>query len=365
MQLGQCLLERLRKRGQGRGLELLLSRCDEAVLQNVDHPLTELLSRCDAAEERGVVEPLLELLDGSLERLCDQRQRFEPWLGGRLASVWSHEPVRSVGALAEVEALGVLVSEFSSSSPVREKSNEQTPDFRAASELCCDVYTPRESQQNKETVARELETQSGMVRIALSHPLTGSGGQSLEYPANKVADRFLNAKRRSRQQSPTEPTILYVDARRAWGLSAEDTLPFRTVYSKGVHWVGTFGVWHAFYGAAGKRVMLRDRASLVSLGSSDAYEQQGDGLFRENSRWAGAIIAVRDGLVFFENPWAANPLTHQTVRKLLRLDRTRAEYSWFRTPSVDALRAAVEAMLDRMEWTFRPDDREQVQSEDA
>jgi hypothetical protein len=203
------------------------------------------------------------------------------------------------------------------------------------------------------------------VRIALSHPLTGSGGRSLDFPANKIVDRLVNAKRGSKQTTDNLPAVLYIDVRHDWALSATDTLPLRTVYSKGVHWIGTLGAWHAFYGQECRRSMLRDRVSLPFLNFADVHEQARPGLFRVAPHWSAVLLAVRDGAVVFENPWTTCPVAEPSFRKLLRLHRVRPDYSWFRGGATPAeLGSSIELTLSRMQWLFETEaDAEDVERE--
>jgi hypothetical protein len=65
-------------------------------------------------------------------------------------------------------------------------------------------------------------------------------------------------------------------------------------------------------------------------------------------------LAVRDGLVIFENPWATHPLGAQSLRQLLLLHRVRAEYCWYRAQTEqEVLATRVDLMLSEMEWVFK------------
>jgi hypothetical protein len=136
-------------------------------------------------------------------------------------------------------------------------------------------------------------------------------------------------------------------------LATQHVLPFETVYSGGVQWIGTFGVWHAFYGSKDRSTMLHDRVSSQYFCGSAVHEQMRDGLFRESTAWSAGVVALTDGIVLLENPWALYPLTAQTLRAMFRLDRMRLEFSWYRMPDMDALKLAVESTVERLEWTFR------------
>ena len=357
-EIGRKSFELLASRGRGVGLELLLSRRGFATAPS-GHPLDELF-----AHERLSGEPppfawtMLEFMDAALENVHAHRLGFEPWLDNRLQAVWSTDESAARGALTELEALGTTQQAFPTCLPVSENRQNQTPDFEVPGEFCVEAYCPRTSTTDREDVAAELAAQTGMVKLAISRPLTGSRGASLDYPASKVIDRLLNAKRSSRQYRDGVPNILYVDARREWKLSGKDVLPFRSTYSLGHHWIGTFGVWHAFYGAIGRRSLLCDRVALRFLHAAQVHEQVEEGLFRAAPEWSASIVALTDGIVVFENPWARFLLTKEAIRKSFLLPRMRAELSWYRTDDSADFELDIERMLHRIEWTFREAERD-------
>ncbi len=340
-------------RGGGAGLRLLLSRRAFANVSS-GHPLDELF-----AYERTSDEPpafawtMLEFIDAALGNVQAHGHHFESWLDMRLQSVWSTDESAARAALTELEALGTIQQAFPTCLPVGESRRNQTPDFEVPGQFSVEAYCPRTSRTDAQDVAAQLAAQTGMVKIAISHPHTGSGGASLDFPASKVIDRLLNTKRSSRQYRASTPSILYVDARREWKLASQDVVPYRTNYSLQTHWIGTFGVWHAFYGAMGRRTLLRDRVALQYLQAVDVHEQMEPGLFRIAPEWSAGLVALTDGIVVFENPWAWRPLGNMAIRDLFLLPRMRAEFSWHRSQSAADFALEVERMLTRMESTFR------------
>lgn len=356
------LAQALRTRCAGRGIAFILSARTRPL--DSDHPTARLLASNSGREGLVVADELL-IFDRALACVADHASRHQDWCTSRTSSSWSTDDVEAGGALSELEAFGTLLEIFPECAPTVPR-REQTPDFAVPGAFALEVYRPRESTTNRDAVAADLAAQTGMVRIAVSYPITGPGEGSLAYPASKVVDRIVNAKRTSRQIDPHLPNILYVDARHEWGLATEDLLPFRTTYSQGEHWIGTFGAWHAFYGVLGKRTMLRDRAALRYLRRCDAHEQKRNGLFREADHWSAALLAVRDGLVLFENPWARRRLDEATVRALLQLHRLRPECSWYCAGrSRQDLERDIEQTLARMEWSFRGNNEEGEQPAQA
>lgn len=342
---------KLARLGRGQGVALLLSGCTGHTLDD-DHPICRLFEHERTTRDDFEVPPALELLDVSLARIAPGREGLGDWLSALLKKVWAADHSEACGALAELEAFGAFSGVFPDCVPVP-RSRQATPDIEVRDHFFTEVYCPRESEPNREAVARDLKGQRGPVRIAVSYPVTGQGGSGIRYAANKVADRLLNKKRSSKQFCLGTPSILYVNARHEWGLCADDLLPMRSVLAGDVEVVGTFGAWHAFYGKRGIRSMLSGPASLPFLLSIDAYEQQVEGLFRAECSWSGALVAVRDGIVLFENPWAASPLQELTLRTLTRLHRFRPEYSWYRGDGArQELEMEVERAMAKLKWTF-------------
>jgi hypothetical protein len=345
------LLTELKSKGQGDGIEYLLSRRHDVPLPDA-HPCHDLVSHVFTSDSS--IPHRWLMLDRALDCVRKHHADHEAWCQSTLASAWSTAVDQAQGALAELEAFGTLLEVFPNCIPVPRERRSQTPDFTVPGCFNAEVSCPRESRQNREAVQEELDSQQGMVRAAVSHPITGSGGEALRYPANKIVDRLLNAKRKSKQARSGEVNLLVLDVRHEWALSAHDLAPFRTVYSKEMLWVGTFGAWHTFYGAAdGRRTMLGDRVAVEFLSLGGRYEQKLNGFFREQSRWSAALMLVSDGTVLLENPWAERPVDDAVLRELLRTHRCRLDYCWHRGGGTVAdLASAVERELRKLEWLF-------------
>lgn len=337
-------------RGLGKGVALLLSGRPGEPLGD-EHPISRIFERERTTRDDFELSDVLVQLDASMANIQPRREELGTWLLSLLEKAWATNHAEASGALAELEAFGALSRVFADCVPVP-RSPGPTPDFQVPKHLFVEVYCPRESDETR-AVPRELENQSKGVKIVVSHPLTGSGGQSLRYAANQVVTRFLNTKRSSGQFRVGEPCIIYVNARHEWGLLARDLLPMRSFLSGDVEGLGTLGAWHAFYGEKGLTTMLSGPAALAFPLSVHAYEQRLEGLFRAEPNWSGALVAVRDGVALFENPWAVCPLAEPTLRALMRLYRFRPEFSWYRADGTARdLEMDVERALARLRWTF-------------
>lgn len=336
-------------RGAGRGVDWLLSQRPPGDLLE-EHPARFLLGESIGAYGDPPCPTSLLLFDRALERVSKSTHATSSWTQSRVSQVWSNDLTAAGGALSELEAFGTILEICETCVPVPE-AKTPTPDFRVPGLFAVEIYRPRESEPNKDNVQAELASQKGPVKIALSFPITGSDGLSRDFPASKVIDRIVSAKRASKQTLGA-PGVLYVDLRHEWNVESELLQPFVTVASKGEYWIGTFGAWHAFYGVPNRNTLLKERATLRFLDEGDVHAQLREGLFRHASHWAAAVLASSDGVVIFQNPWSSDPLTVDALRCLLRLYGLRLEYSWYQANNDLALR--VEETLNRMEFSFQP-----------
>lgn len=343
------LLSELRALGHGGGIDWLLSGRQSVALP-LEHPCSELVG--DVVTIDSSVPERLLMLDKALATVHDRHAKHD-WCREMVAHSWGNDARQARSALSELEVFGTLLGVFPDCMPVPRDRRKQTPDFRVDDGVNIEVCCPRESEQNQGVVREELASQDGPVRLAISHPITGSSPNAIRYSANKVGDRLLNSKRESKQTATGESNVLVLNVRHEWRLSAADLLPVRTKYAKGVLWVGTFGVWHAFFGGAGRYTMLGDRVAVEYVMLGDRFAQRVDGFFREKSRWSAAMILVTDGAVLFENPWAEHALSEGHLRSLLRMHRCRLDFCWHRGGGrLEEFQGEVERELCRLEWLF-------------
>lgn len=76
-------------------------------------------------------------------------------------------------------------------------------------------------------------------------------------------------------------------------------------------------LWYAFYGWKDAPIFEEDfplRERVVPMGHDGRFRLQGP-----KSKLSGAILALADGLVLFENPWANHPLPDRARRLAERL----------------------------------------------
>lgn len=290
------------------------------------------------------------------------------WLSeelARLTATDASDPMRALAA--EVEA-ALRLSWVGNVSRVRAKAKQRTCDLRVG-RVNVEVYCPQEHVEERRVVeallADGLRRASGPGRVAtvISHPTTGSGrtvdehgsvkrdraNNALNYPANKLIDRLLSEKKRAGTQLVEgELNVLWLDLKHGLGFTAVDCVPLRSIVAKGTCFVGTHGVWQGFYGCQGDP-LYAERTVLEYAVPRGAYEQQMAGWFRTMPRASAALLSVLDGVLLWENPWAAVPLDAETRSSLLMLTEIRPEFSWF-DPAPGDLIARVEAERRRISW---------------
>lgn len=250
---------------------------------------------------------------------------------------------------AELMAAGILISEFTSITPIKETSNK-TPDFSLEKNSFAEVYCPLRSETEELKVSKKFEEQTGPIKLVISYPITGSGGSALQFQTNKTIDRVLDSKRKKDQTVSHAENILWLDLLNGFDIKSSDLRPYITANKCELTFFGSFGVWHALYGLNGKSVLCKDRTVLRYLQPEiDCYLQQKSGLFRERKSLSGALLLVSDGLVLFENPWATVPLSIETKRRVRNLFRFRPEFSYFSCAGPMSS-IEIDSVLTKIEW---------------
>ncbi len=249
---------------------------------------------------------------------------------------------------------------------VPENSKGTSVDLRIG-DVNVEVYCPQEHRDERQVVKADLTQQlnqaEGPVRVAIAigHPTTGSGrkvdksgciyhnpaSKALVYPANKLIDRLLHTKRDGKQFQESEKNILWLDLKHGLDMCAVDCMPFRSEVTKGQCFIGTHGVWHAFYGKVGSP-LFPERTSLEWPVPMTIYEQDKNGWFREMPKVSAVLLSVLDGVLFFENPWADMKIDITMRKRFVRLSEFRPELSWF--GQSDVLEHNVSSMLDKIAW---------------
>lgn len=293
----------------------------------------------------------LLFLDVAIKNLLSS-DNCSAWMNDQFSKLSDKEEIEVKSVMAELTAAGILCEVFPIIQPVPVKKNEKTPDFLIEENIYVEVYCPQESQPERIKVDETLDKQLGMIRMATSHPITGSNRQALIYSANKTIDRVLNAKRAKDQTKEGAVNILWIDLLNGFEVSCLKTLPYESANKGDNTFVGSFGIWHAFYGKKDESIFAPDRTSLKFLeGRTDFYTQVEDGLFRNRKSLSAAILLVSDGIVLFENPWSNMPISIKTKRNITRGFRFRPEYSYFGVDNkLDDVE--IEKILSKIKWIY-------------
>jgi hypothetical protein len=291
------------------------------------------------------------------------------WVQGRLGRLATEDATDATRALAAETEAALRLSWVGTVVPVPE-GKQPTCDFRVGG-LNIEVYCPQQHVEERRVVqadlAAQLATADGPVKVAitLSHPTTGSGRKVTEdgrvvrdaqnrasiFPVNKLIDRVLSAKRTATQFPEGQPNVLWLDLKHGLGLGAVSCLPLRSIIAKGTCFVGMDGVWQTFYGGAGDP-LFSERTPLEYSLRPGTYVQQRAGWFRDVRQVSSAMVSVLDGLVRFDNPWAAVPLGGAASALVMTLSDLRPEFSWF-DEALQTLETRIEAERERIAWMAR------------
>jgi len=253
---------------------------------------------------------------------------------------------------AELIASGLLAEVFDNLKPLPETKKNKTPDLLIGKNKYVEVYCPQQSQSEKKKVEESLEKQSGIVRFTLSYPITGSDGLALTYPANKIVDKVLNHKWSNDQTVKGAENILWVDLMNGFQVSSLKTAPYESLNHAGHTYIGSFGIWHSFYGKKDVSTFAPERFTLkYPSAATNLYSQYKDGIFRSRRSLSAALLLTTDGVILFENPWASNPIDESIKRSIRRIYRFRPEFSYFgNSSSIDEFE--IDNVLSKIEWLY-------------
>jgi hypothetical protein len=259
-------------------------------------------------------------------------------------------PDTASAKLSEVIAGGLLGAVFPAMERIPERRKAKTPDFRLGESIFAEVYCPQESATEANKHSEWLKQNIGPIKLFISYPVTGSSPLALKYTSNVVIDRAVSGKRDKNQFEEGNENLLWLDLLNGFGVNSRDTKPYTSVHKGESTFVGSFGIWHSFYGQQGS-AFVYERTDLRYLEQRNIYRQRREGLFRFRPEVSGALIVVEDGIILFENPWASTPLSETARKSLKRLTRFKPDKSWFVTPGYH-LQDRVDAVLAEIDWLY-------------
>jgi hypothetical protein len=375
------------------GLPRIAAELPNAVFvaaQERHHPLHELIFTANAATSPGAV-----LVDSALSEttiwLASSHGRGERGWWSRLLRKLASDPGNASGALAEIRALGCLLQ--SRESPAGGFDVHRMPvDGRGADFVVChngiEVHVEVATLRiNDDELERQLDLdeheealliqakaaaenhlkESGASRCTAtatatwnssklrrhSVEVTAMRNESGEVSAFSFAARLVQpfgpvkmgstahtiasriAGRKPAGQIPADrPGILWFDlADPSWTFNVNDAHPVK-VFPKGTNLASTPGIWHSFYGVAGKTPVFERSAVALEFGEEHPQwqPQHFNGRFRsaEGRCWSAAVLRCINGLVVFEHPDPTIRLPLPILRQLAALPGYSVEASLHR-----------------------------------
>lgn len=292
----------------------------------------------------------------------------EAWLTGltpRLCGI--DDPAEASAALAELRAYGGLLEAGFKVTPVP-VGPDPTPDFEVDAgdgSVVVEVFA-KHSDEDETELWRSIQagqTPPGVER----HSAKIKGGElktvvSEHHPGGvpdplkpndsvqaNVISRICGAKKNEQQFPADRPSLVWIDLRSFGGWPEALTLEQCVPLISGHSGLTSGALWYAFYGWKGAPIFEEDvplHERIVSMGHDGRFRLQSP----KKSKLSGAILALSEGLVLFENPWADNPLPHQALRFVERLPWFNLGHSicnWVKgdaSVSVEAGRRVIESM---------------------
>ena len=309
---------------------------------------------------------LLQSIDDGLNWYDESVIDNDKWLKKALLECCGIETAKDesqqLSLLAEIDAFLQLCFCFGNEAveqvPENGGKNGKTPDFSVSDDLYVEVYCPDESADHKESVSelnKQLDSSKRVsVATVISRPITGNKPLAKKFSANQTIARLISDKRAKDQSLDGKANILWLNLSNKLDLCVLSTFPVRSASKDGENTIGSIGLWHGFYGKKGDSVFGFEGHTLRLNNYSSTYEQRDyNGLFRERTSLSAAIIQCSDGVVIFQNPWAAKQLVVSQFAKLFKINQFRPEYSWVSLSAPLNLESRVEEQLDFANQLYR------------
>ena len=141
-----------------------------------------------------------------------------------------------------------------------------------------------------------------------------------------VISRICGAKGDEKQFPADKPSLLWIDLRSFGAWPGVVKLEQCTPLMSGHHGLTSGALWYAFYGWKGAPLFEEDfplHERVVKMGHDGRFRLRG----KKRSKLSGAILALTEELILFENPWAAHPLPDRARRFTERLPWFNLGYS--------------------------------------
>jgi hypothetical protein len=279
--------------------------------------------------------PVDYLSNGAVARISSEGD--DAWLrllAPRLCRM--DDPEEASAALAELRTYGAFLEAGFKVKPIPVK-DDSTPDFEVDAgdgPVTVEVFAKHQDEsetqlwediasgKTPEGVERSsTKINGGEIRTVTSEHRPG-GAPDPNKPNDSVQanviSRICAAKGKEKQFPADQPSLLWIDLQSfgAWPEVVE--LEQCTPLMSGHHGLTSGALWYAFYGWKDAPIFEEDfplHERVVEMGHDGRFRLQG----KKKSKLSGAILALPDGLVLFENPWPNHALPDQTRRYAERL----------------------------------------------
>lgn len=239
-------------------------------------------------------------------------------------------------ALAELRAYGAFLEADFEIKPIPVK-DESTPDFEVDASDGAVIVEVFAKHQDKSENQLWMDIQAGKtppgverstyeiegaeIRTTISEQRPG-GAPDPNKPNDSVQanviQRICGAKGKEKQFPNDKPSLLWVDLRSFGAWPEAVKLEQCTPLVSGHHGLTSGALWYAFYGWKDAPIFEEDfplHERVVKMGHDGRFRMHG----KNKSKLSGAILALSEGVVLFENPWADHPLPDRARRFSERL----------------------------------------------
>lgn len=287
--------------------------------------------------------PVDYLTNGAVARISDAGD--EAWLRSlapRLRRM--DDPEEASAALAELRAYGAFLEADFKVKPIP-LQDDSTPDFEVDAgdgPVIVEVFTKHQDESETELweamesgkTPQGVERHSakikfGEIRTVVSEHWPG-GAPDPNKPDDSVQanviSRICAAKGQEKQFPADKPSLLWIDLRSFGAWPEVVKLEQCTPLMSGHHGLTSGALWYAFYGWKDAPIFEEDfplHERVVKMGHDARFRLQG----KKKSKLSGAILALPEGLVLFENPWSSHALPDQARRYTERLPWFNLGYS--------------------------------------
>lgn len=320
--------------------EAQLDRALRAAPQWKQQPLARVLLAPTAARDDAAVAAMHSTERAVRSVRLRNDEGLTRWLTAQLDAACDDKNFTGASSrLAELRAVGDLLTAGFDVAPVARQKDKPTPDFKVVAsevEVCVEVHAKQMNGREAAKVEEFLKGQGGVVGrrsgnvVFREHDVSPAGAlKAGENVGLNVASKFADIKRGAHQAASGVPTILWLD------LHDEDWWPAKlanlepVVSSRGAFW--SVGFWHAVYG--GKGIPVFENQIVWPRPLERVPAMQHEGLFKNAvGKWSGVLWSMSDGSTFFEDPESEAATPPQWSEGAINLPGFSFERAWMSWP---------------------------------